>query len=231
MASEINKEKSRLLKSAIVPFAILLLMWLVKFVEFYYKLDFSKLGILPLKIEGLSGIISAPFIHENFSHLASNSVPFFVSASMIIFFYREVAFKTLVMIYLVTGFWVWCMARESYHIGASGVVYGYISFIFFSGFLRRNKKLMAVSMLMVFLYGGFFWGVIPKFYPEFMNISWESHLMGAIAGLAFAFLYRKQGTQKEVFQWPEENEDEDNNEFDDINSNDNLESNSKGQLF
>lgn len=228
MDQELKKEKNKLINSAIVPFIIVVVMWLVKLIEYYYKLDFSEFGVYPLKTKGLIGILTAPFIHENFSHLASNTVPFFVSASMIIYFYKEVAFKALIMIYIVTGFWVWCMARESYHIGASGVVYGYISFIFFSGFLRRNKKLMAVSMLMVFLYGGFFWGIIPKFYPEFMNISWESHMMGAIAGLAFAFLYRKQGTQKEVFQWPEENED--NNEFDDINSNDNIESNNKGQL-
>lgn len=213
MDQELKKEKNKLINSAIVPFIIVVVMWLVKLIEYYYKLDFSEFGVYPLKTKGLIGILTAPFIHENFSHLASNTVPFFVSASMIIYFYKEVAFKALIMIYIVTGFWVWCMARESYHIGASGVVYGYISFIFFSGFLRRNKKLMAVSMLMVFLYGGFFWGIIPKFYPEFMNISWESHMMGAIAGLAFAFLYRKQGTQKEVFQWPAEEEvDDENNE-------------------
>jgi membrane associated rhomboid family serine protease len=220
MNQDLKKEKYKLINSAIVPFIIVAFMWLIKLIEYYYKLDFSELGILPLKEKGLLGIITAPFIHENFSHLASNSVPFFVSASMIIYFYKDVALKTLILIYLVTGLWVWSMGRESYHVGASGVVYGYISFIFFSGFIRRNKKLMAVSMLMVFLYGGFFWGVIPKFYPEFMNISWESHLMGGIAGLLFAFVYRKQGLQKEVFQWPEEtDEGEDNDEFLDENQN------------
>jgi len=212
----------KFLYSAIYPLIIIFIMWVVKIYEIASANDLSIYGILPLDKTGLIGIITSPFIHQNFSHLISNTVPFFVSMWLIIYFYRPIAFKVLVFIYLVTGLWVWIVGRHSYHIGASGLVYGYVSFLFFSGIIRKNIKLLVISLLVVFLYGGLVWGVIPKFHPESLNISWESHLMGGLAGLVFAYYFRNNGPQKEKYFADEEIEEDDDesdeNELENISS-------------
>jgi len=201
--------------SMVFPLAVVAVMWIVKIAEYYTGSDFGELGIMPLTAKGLIGIVTAPFIHADFGHLVANTIPMFVSLSIIFYFYREVAFQVFFLVWLFTGVWVWSFARDdSFHIGASGLVYGYISFLFFSGMIRRNARLMAISFLIIFLYGGFFWGIFPDFFPK-RNISWESHLMGGIAGIVMAIFYRKKGLQREVYHWEE---DDDDDEEDDENA-------------
>jgi membrane associated rhomboid family serine protease len=173
---------------------------LVKFIEIVFHLDFSDYGILPLKTTGLIGIITAPIIHGSLSHILANSAPLFLLSWGIFYFYREVAIRVSVLIYLISGFWVWLFARDAYHIGASGIIYGYASFLFFSGVLRRDGKLMAVSLLIIFIYGGMVWGIFPM--KE--QVSWESHLMGLIAGIVIAIFYRHQGPQRKEYEWNED---------------------------
>jgi membrane associated rhomboid family serine protease len=201
-------EKIRLRNSMFIGLLFLAVVWAVWLIEWLFGFDLGFLGIYPLTAEGLIGIITAPLVHADFAHAGANSLPLFVGVMMIVFFYREVAWKVLVLIWITTGLWVWVFARESYHIGASGIVYGYISFLFFSGIIRRNIQLMSVSMLMVFLYGGLFWGIFPDFFPH-RNISWESHLMGGLAGLIIAVFYRKRGLQRKRYSWEFEEDDED----------------------
>ncbi|HNW89299.1 MAG TPA: rhomboid family intramembrane serine protease [Bacteroidales bacterium] len=204
-----KNEFAKLKASMIFPFAVIAVMWLVKIVEFVTQSDFSEFGILPLTKIGLLGIFTAPFIHADFGHLMGNTIPMFVTLSIIFYFYREIAFNVFFLVWLFTDVWVWTFARgDSVHIGASGLVYGFVSFLFLSGFIRRTARLMAVSLLVVFLYGGFFWGMFPDFFPK-RNISWESHLMGAIAGFVMAFYYRKKGMQREVYHWDEDDNNTD----------------------
>lgn len=203
-----NKEYTKMLASMMFPIAVVAVMWLVKIVEYYTKSDFGEFGILPQSAKGLIGIITAPFIHADFGHVIANTIPMFVTLSIIFYFYREVAFQVFFLVWLFTGVWVWSFARGgSYHIGASGLVYGYVSFLLFSGLIRRNARLMAISMLIIFLYGGFFWGFFPEFFPK-RNISWESHLMGSIAGMVMAVYYRKKGLQREKHHWDDDGDDE-----------------------
>jgi len=209
-----NREYTKMAACMMFPFAVVAVMWIVKIAEYYTGSDFSELGIMPLTAKGLIGIITAPFIHADFGHLLANTIPMFVSLSIIFYFYREVAFQVFFLVWLFTGVWVWSFARnDSYHIGASGLVYGYISFLLFSGIIRRNARLMAISLLIIFLYGGFFWGVFPNFFPK-RNISWESHLMGGIAGIVMAIFYRKKGLQREVYHWDEDDEDDEDDNVD-----------------
>jgi len=105
--------------------------------------------------------------------------------------------RTVVLIYFLSGMWIWISARQNFHIGASGVVYGLASFLFFSGMFRKDNRMMALSMMVAFLYGSMVWGIFP--FEE--RVSWEGHLWGAVSGLALAFLYRKQGPQPKVYQW------------------------------
>lgn len=201
-------EKARLIKSAIVPSIFIAVFWLIRIFENISGIELSMFGILPLQPEGLYGIICAPLLHADYPHVLANSVPFFVLGSALFFFYSEIAWRVLLLSWLFTGIWVWCFARGgSYHIGASGVVYAFASFHFFSGLIRREPRLMAFTMLVVFLYGSMVWGVFPDFFPT-KNISWESHLMGLLAGLILAFYYRKSGPQRPRYEWDDEDIDE-----------------------
>ncbi len=201
-------EKKKLINSLFVPIALVLLMWLVKFIEWVLNFRLSFLGIHPLHVDGLPGIILSPFLHADWKHLMANTVPMLVLGSALYYFYRSIATKVTIMILLLTGIWVWLGARGSYHIGASGLIYGLAFFLLISGFLRRDTRLMALSFVVVFLYGGMIWGVFPQFFPE-QNISWEGHLSGLIAGLILAFFYRKEGPQRKVYSWELESEIDD----------------------
>jgi membrane associated rhomboid family serine protease len=207
-------EKARLIKSASVPTMLIALFWAVRIFENVSGISFAMLGILPLQPQGLYGIICAPLLHADYSHVLANSVPFFVLGSALFFFYREIAFRVLLLSWLLTGIWVWCFARGgSYHIGASGLVYALASFHFFSGLIRREPRLMAFTLLVVFLYGSMVWGVFPDFFPT-QNISWESHLMGLVAGLVLALYYRNSGPQRPKYEWADDDtEDTDDTEY------------------
>ena len=204
----ITPEKARLIKSATVPTFLIAVFWIILIFENISGISLSKFGILPLQPEGLYGIVFSPLLHADFSHVMANSVPFFVLCSALFFFYREIAVRVLVLSWLLTGIWVWCFARGgSYHIGASGVVYALAAFHFFSGLIRREPRLMAFTLLVVFLYGSMVWGVFPDFFPT-RNISWEAHLMGLLAGLILAFYYRSSGPQRPRYDWADDDMDE-----------------------
>jgi membrane associated rhomboid family serine protease len=210
-------EKKRFLYSLVFPGLFLLLIWLIKIIEVTLHLNFTFLGIFPLRIKGLIGIVTAPLIHSDFQHLAANSLPLLILGAGMFYFYREIAGKVFLLIYLISNIWIWFGARYAYHIGASGIIYGMASFLFFSGVIRKNVKLMAISLLVVFLYGSMVWGLLP-IQP---HVSWESHLMGAIAGLVLAFYYRDRGPKRKIYSWEfeddEEDEDEDKNAYWNIN--------------
>lgn len=211
-----REEEKKMVRSMVVPFMLVLIMWVIKLIEVIGGYDFSFLGIYPQKWKGLLGIITTPFIHSGFSHLIANSVPMIVLGSALFYFYRDIAFRILIMIWIFTGFWVWIGARESYHIGASGIVYGLAAFILVSGIIRRHTGLMAIALVVVFLYGSLIWGIFPEFFPK-ERISWESHLFGLIAGISLAFYYRKEGPQRKVYDWEMEEDQDEGNEDEDEN--------------
>jgi membrane associated rhomboid family serine protease len=200
-------DEKRMLRSFVVPFLIVMLMWAVRIIQTIGGYNLSFLGIYPLSWQGLPGIVTTPFIHGDFSHLFANTLPMLILGSALFYFYKDMAFRILLMIWLFTGFWVWIGAREAWHIGASGIVYGLAAFILVSGIIRRHTGLMAMALVVVFLYGSLIWGIFPEFFPE-ERISWEAHLFGLVAGVALAFYYRKQGPQRRKYDWEEEEERE-----------------------
>ncbi len=206
-----STEKRKIANSLVFPSIFLVLMWLVEIFEVSSGIDLAFLGIYPRNAKGLIGIITSPLIHSNFSHLSANSLPILVLGASIFFFYKEIAFKIFLLIYLLSGIWVWFGAREAYHIGASGLIYGMGSFLFLSGILRKDTRLMAVSLIVIFVYGSMIWGIFPEFFPE-KNISWESHLAGLIAGVILALYFRSSGPQRKKYSWElEEDEDDEDN--------------------
>ncbi len=165
------------------------ILWIIKAVELAGDFSFSSLGILPRTLRGIIGIITGPLIHGDIFHLISNSVPLFLLGILLFYFYNRIAVEIFIWIYLVSGFWTWMLARNAYHIGASGIVYGMVSFLFFSGIIRKNKQLMTVSGIIILLYGGFLYGIFPDFVEE--DVSWESHALGALVGVLLAIVFRK----------------------------------------
>ena len=199
-------EKKIFKYSLLFPVVIVALFRLVKLTEDLQNLDLSRFGILPLQIEGLPGILFSPFIHGSYDHLLSNTIPFLILGFALFYFYRNLAYRILFLIYILSGICVWLGGRESYHIGASGIVYGLAAFLFFSGVLRKDANLLTIGIIVIFLYGSMFWGIFPL-KPE---ISWESHLWGTASGILLSFYYRHQGPVRPSASW--ENEPEEDND-------------------
>ncbi|MFI5164464.1 MAG: rhomboid family intramembrane serine protease [Bacteroidia bacterium] len=202
-----REEKQKIIRSILYPSLFVALLWMIKFLEVFFDLNLTRFGLYPRTYSGLIGIITCPLIHSSepslFAHLFSNSVPLLVLGAMTFYFYRPIAFSVFFWVYLMSGVWLWAAGREAYHIGASGLVYGFASFLFFSGIFRKERTLMVLSLLVVFLYGSLIWGIFP-IHPQ---ISWESHLLGSLAGVITAFYYRNEGPQPKKFQWDEDEDD------------------------
>jgi len=210
--------RKKFLLSIIIPATFVFLMWFVKITEILFEADFSFLGIYPLSLKGLPGILFSPFIHGDFKHLYSNTIPLLFLGTVLFYFYSEPALKIWFWNYFLTGFLVWLTGRAAWHIGASGLVYGLTAFLFFSGIIRRYYRLAALSLLVVFLYGSMVWGMFPGFYRD---VSWESHMMGFLSGIILAIYYRHEGPQRPVYKWLEEEEELNETEpFSDNNEND-----------
>jgi membrane associated rhomboid family serine protease len=166
------------------------------------------LGIYPRQLNGLTGIIFSSFVHGSFSHLVSNTVPLLILISLLFYFYNQIAFKSLALLWLLSGFLTWLIGRNSYHVGASGLIFALVFFLFFSGLFRKYIPLVAVSMIVAFAYGSTVWSIFPITEYVDVSLSWEAHLSGAIAGLIVALIFRNQGPQKPETFWNDEEEDE-----------------------
>ena len=186
------------------PILFVILIWLIFWVEFRFNVDLKSFGIQPRKIEGISGIIFSPFLHSSLEHLFNNSIPLFLLSSAIFFFYRTISWKIIFLGIFLSGLLTWIIGRDSTHIGASGLIYVLISFIFFKGIISKNFNLMALSLIVVFIYGGTIWYI----FPIKNNMSWEGHLSGFMIGILLALLFKKNTPVNKVYKW--ENEDYDN---------------------
>lgn len=199
-----SEERKKFLDSLKFPILFLFLILIIELAKYLSNNSFVQFGILPREISGLMGILTAPLIHSNIEHLFSNAVPLVVLGTSIYYFYPESSKKAIPIIYLSTNILVWLFARDSYHIGASGIVYGLASFLFFSGIIKKDKRAITLTLLTSFLYGGLVIGL----FPTKEGVSWESHLYGFLTGLVLAMLYRKKDPFKK-YDWEEEELEED----------------------
>ncbi len=202
-----EQHQKRILSSLRLPFQFVVLIWAVHFFQVVTATDFGSYGLFPREFFGLRGIVFAPLIHDDLRHLISNSAPIFLLAVMIMYFYRRVAVRSMLMIYLLTGVAVWLFGRRVFHIGASGVVYGLVSFVFWTGIFRRSLKSIILALIVTFLYSGYFLGILPN--QE--GISWESHLLGGLVGIFTAYWYKEEieaDEHKEPPAWENEAENQ-----------------------
>lgn len=174
------------------------LLWFIKALEMATHASYAFLGVLPRTLAGTIGIFTGPLIHGDLLHLISNTIPLLLLGILLFYFYSKFALEVFIWIYIISGFWTWLFARTSYHIGASGVVYGIAAFLFFSGIIRRDRPLMTISAVILFLYGSMLYGIFPQFVEA--DVSWEAHFAGALAGALLAFLFRKADSGMENFK-------------------------------
>ncbi len=183
----------------LVPAIILIIMWFIFFFENSFNVDLTSHGILPRTISGLQGVIFSPFLHGSLNHIANNSIPLFILTTALIYFYRDISLKVLFYGVLLSGLITWLIGRDSYHVGASSLIYVLVSFIFFKGMMTQYYRLMALSMAVVLFYGGMIWFVFPDIDK---TISWEGHLAGLITGFFFAAYYKTPDYKKAIqFNW------------------------------
>lgn len=191
------------------PLLFVLSLWIVFWFEIRFGFDFNYLGIQPRTLTGLRGIFLSPFIHSDIKHLFHNTIPLFILSMALFFFYRTISWKVLLLGLLLTGIFTWIIGRPANHIGASGVIYLLASFLFFKGIFSKYYRLIALSLIVVFLYGGMLWFIVPVD-PK---ISWEGHLSGLVVGLLLAFLFKQNVVIKPKYEWEKANYNPENDEF------------------
>ena len=211
-SSDINSIEKKRVRLAMIPSLLFVaLVWLAFIIDHsaIFGSRMSTLGIFPGVLKGLLGIFFSPFLHSSFSHLWSNTLPLLIQIWLLFYFYRNIAFPAFIYLWLLSGVFTWILGRSSYHIGASGLVFALLFYLFFSGILRRYTPLIAVSLVVAFIYGSTIWSMLPIAELVDVSISWEGHLSGAISDLIIAVVFRKQGPQRPAKIWIEDDEEDD----------------------
>lgn len=196
-------------KVLIAPLLAVLTIWMVFWVEVRFNYNFNHWGIQPRSFSGLKGVFFSPFIHSSVEHLYNNTIPLAVLTFFLFLFYRRVALRVILMGVLGAGILTWVIGRPSYHIGASGLIYVLASFIFFKGIITKHYRWVALSLIVVFVYGSMIWYI----FPVKDGISWEGHLSGFLMGLFLALLVRIDVPKEKKYDWEKEDFDEENDPF------------------
>lgn len=186
--------RSHFIESLRFPLLAIVFLWLVHLWQMVDGFDPGMYGIMSRRLWGLRGIVTGPLVHGSWKHLISNTVPLFVLTFISLYFYRKVALQAFWLIYFLTGTAVWLFARPVSHIGASGVVYGMVAFIFWNGIFRRSLRSIILAAVVMLLYSGMFMGVLP----DQEGISWESHLLGSLVGIFVAYLFKAELEEDEA---------------------------------
>ena len=199
-------ERKEIVRAFFVPVLFLLVMWMVKLIELQFGFSFIEFGVFPQTLRGLRGVVFSSFIHKDITHLFNNSLPILILGGLLFSVYRKIAVQIFVWLFCISGFWLWIIGRPSFHIGASGIIYSLAAFLFISGVIRKNTRLAAVSLVIIFLYGSMVWGILPTK----QSISWEGHLAGFTSGILVALFYRNDGPKRKKYQWEIDEELEEN---------------------
>jgi len=205
--SSLELEKKLFFNAILKSIILVSILWVAFLVNDIFGMHWNDYGLIPRDLKGLFGIFTMPFLHGSYEHLCSNSVPLLVLFFSIFYFFNKKAILILLMTWFMAGILTWIIGTEGIHVGASGIVYALAFFLVTISVIKQEIKLMAYSLIIVFLYGSIVWGFFPQLFPD-KHISWEGHLAGAITGVALAFFYRNEGPVKKVYFEDEIEEEE-----------------------
>lgn len=190
-------DRARMVDAILFSLFILVLCWSAFIMDEYLGYHLKSWGLKPRTAEGLRGIVSIHFLHGDLEHLTQNSMAFFVLNSFLLYFYRTIALRVFIALMFLPPTLLWFAGREGNHIGASVLIYAEFAFLLCSGIIRANPLLKRVALVVVLYYGSLVWYV----FPVDKKISWEGHACGFLVGVLAAFLWRKQGPQRKVYQY------------------------------
>lgn len=200
-------EIKKILLAFAIPLFLLFILYTLHTMESVMNWNFTSWGIYPGQVKGIMGIFTSPLIHADWGHLFANTFPLLFLSWCLLYFYRDLGIGILFFLWVLSGILTYIIGKPGWHIGASGLIYSLAFFLFFSGILRKHVPLMALSLLITFLYGSLVWNMFPQFAS--VSTSWEGHLGGAVAGIAAAILFRHKGPQRpEPFKYEEEENNE-----------------------
>ena len=182
-----------------LPLFFVWFLWFVYWLQIKFDFDFFEDGIYPRTVSGLQGVIFSPFIHSDLDHLYNNSIPLLILLAALKYFYSRQTFAVIGYGILFSGLITWLIGRDSFHIGASSLIYVLVSFIFFKGIQTKYYRLVALSLAVVLVYGGMVWYIFPKVDEK---ISWEGHLAGLITGFVLSLIYKTPEFKKIIkYDW------------------------------
>jgi len=193
----------------VAPLIGVILIWAVFWLELKFHMNLNEYGVFPRTLKGLRGVFFSPFIHGSVEHLYNNTIPLAVLTASLFYFYKKISLKVLLYGVLLSGILTWLIGRTSYHIGASGIIYVLASFTFFKGIFSKYYRLVALSLIVVFIYGSLLWYI----FPIKDEISWEGHLGGFITGLVLALFIKAETPSSKKFDWEHENYNEEADDF------------------
>ena len=197
------------LSMLLAPMFAVLAIWTVFWLELRLGVNFNEYGIYPRKLLGLQGVLFSPFIHGSVEHLYNNTIPLAILTLTLVYFYQRNALKVLCYGIIITGILTWLIGRPSFHIGASGIIYVLVSFVFFKGVFTKYYRLIALSLAIVFIYGSMLWYI----FPIEEGISWEGHLSGFITGLILAKFIKTTIPESKKYKWEQDDFNEEEDEF------------------
>ena len=182
------------------PLFMVLAIWFVFWAEIKWDISLKHFGVYPRSTDGLKGVFFSPFIHGDISHLWHNTLPLLILSFALFYFYAKQSVKVFCIGFVATGTLTWLIGRESFHIGASGIIYMLFGFLLFKGLLTKYVPLLALSFFVIFVYGGMLWYIAPVD----IKISWEGHLSGFMVGFFLAF-FQKDSHYNTSFTYDWEN--------------------------